>query len=372
MEKTELVNQNDLGRKYLLEVFDSGILDNWPGAQSMADKFQTEWAEFNESKFCALVTNGSHTLQLALEALNIGAGDEVIVPGLTWQATASAICDVNAIPILVDVNEDTLGINTKLIEKVITSKTKAIIPVHLYHRMANIDEILNIAKNHNLIDIEDAAHTHGSPWQEKSAGTFGTFGSFSCQSSKLMNSGEGGALLMQDEELYWKITNFTATHGGLEDVGIEDIEKDILAAQERMVKIAPHQQTWTFAYPCYCLFIGQGKKRQSFVPLIAKHFLAGRGQGESGFGNHPDFIDTACVWGIRVERMSGFEMIGLVEELTRTGLWVILAFHEINGDRLSVQREDYLMLLNYLKRKEETIWCVPVGTVAQKIIDTKK
>ena len=106
-------------------------------------------------------------------------------------------------------------------------------------------------------------------------------------------------------------------------------------------------------------------------PLIAKHFLAGRGEAEYGFGNHPEFIDIACVGGIRVERMSGFEMIGLVEELTWRGLWVILAFHDINGVRLSVQSEDFLLLLNYLKRNEKTIWTAPIRDVAQKIIDQK-
>jgi len=166
--------------------------------------------------------------------------------------------------------------------------------------------------------------------------------------------------------------NFTAKRGGLEDRTLEDIEDDILAAQEIIKTIAPQQKTWTFAYPCYCLFVGIGENRQSFVPIIAKNFLVGRGEAEYGFGNHPEFIDMACVGGIRVERMSGFEMIGLVEELTWQGMWVILAFHDINGDRLSVQSEDYLMLLNYLKRKEKTIWTAPVREVAQKILNKRK
>ena len=204
---SELISQPDLERKYLLQVYDSGVWDDWPGEKSMAAKFQEEWAAFNKSKFCTLLTNGTHALQVALETLDIGAGDKVIVPGLTWQATASAVCDVNAAPVLVDVDAETLCIDSKKVEEAITPRTRAIIPVHLYHRMADMDELLRIAKKHNLHIIEDCAHTHGSQWDGKGAGTLGTFGSYSFQSTKLMNSGEGGALLMQDEEHYWKVVS---------------------------------------------------------------------------------------------------------------------------------------------------------------------
>jgi len=207
LEKSELVSCKDLERKYLLETFESGIWDDWPEEQSMASKFQQEWAEFNNSKYCVLATNGTHTLQLALESLDIGFGDEVIVPGLTWQATASAVCDVNAVPVLVDVEADTLCIDPKLIEAAITPNTRVIIPVHLYHRMANMNEILRLADKHNLQVIEDTAHAHGSQWQGQSAGTLATFGSFSFQRSKLMNAGEGGALLMQGEKLFGKVNS---------------------------------------------------------------------------------------------------------------------------------------------------------------------
>ena len=207
LQKTSLKNHNDLARTYLLDAFDSGVWDDWPGVESMASAFQQEWADFNDSRFCALLTNGTHTLQVALETLDIGAFDEVIVPGLTWQATASAVCDVNAVPVIVDVDPETLCIDPKAVEAAITPKTRAIIPVHLYHRMADMDALLAIAKKHNLHIIEDTAHVHGSQWRGKSAGTIGTFGSFSFQRSKLMNAGEGGALLMQDEDLYWKVVS---------------------------------------------------------------------------------------------------------------------------------------------------------------------
>jgi dTDP-4-amino-4,6-dideoxygalactose transaminase len=190
-----------------LEVHESQVWDDWPEVESMAYQFQKEWAEFNQSKFCALLNNGTHTLQVALEALNIGYGDEVIVPGLTWQATASAVCNVNAIPVLVDVQSDTLCLDPHKVAAAITPRTRAIIPVHLYHRMVDMDELLSLAEKHRLHIIEDCAHTHGSQWDGKSAGTFGAFGSYSFQRSKLVNSAEGGALLMQDEDNYWKIVS---------------------------------------------------------------------------------------------------------------------------------------------------------------------
>ena len=197
----------DLERKYLLEVHESGVWDDWPGAKTMAAKFAKEWAAFNRSKFCALLTNGTHTLQVALETLDIGPGDEVIVPGLTWQATASAVCDVNAVPILVDADPETLCIDPAKAEAAITPRTRAIVPVHLYHRMADMDRLLKIARKHRLHVVEDCAHTHGSQWDGRGAGTLGDFGSYSFQRSKLITGGEGGCLLIQDEDYYWKVVS---------------------------------------------------------------------------------------------------------------------------------------------------------------------
>ncbi len=203
----ELVRRQDLERRYLLETYDSGVWDDWPGKKGMAARFAAEWAAFNRSPFCALLTNGTHTLQVALESLDIGAGDEVIVPGLTWQATASVVCDVNAVPVMVDIDPDTLCIDPRRIEEAITPRTRAIIPVHLYNRMADMDRIMRIARKHKLEVIEDCAHAHGSQWEGRGAGTIGAFGSYSFQNSKLMSGGEGGALLVRDEKLYWRVVS---------------------------------------------------------------------------------------------------------------------------------------------------------------------
>ncbi len=155
----------------------------------------------------------------------------------------------------------------------------------------------------------------------------------------------------------------------LESMTLAEIELNILAAQERLQTLAPHQRYWTFAYPCSCTFVGRGKNRQSYVPVVARHFLAGRTVGEYGFANAPALVDLACVWGLSVERMSGFEMIGLVEELTARGQWVILVFHEIDGQRLTVGSYDFRMLLAYLRRRDKEVWTAPVFAVAKRIAE---
>ena len=129
--------------KALIEVLNSGV---WSYNGPKEIEFNKDFAEFTGVKYAISAANGTVTLQMALEACGIGVGDEVILPGLTWQATAATIIDVNATPILVDVCEDTWCIDPKAIEKAITPRTKAIMPVHLYGSFADMDEILSFLK----------------------------------------------------------------------------------------------------------------------------------------------------------------------------------------------------------------------------------
>ncbi len=202
----------DLERAYLLEAYESGVWDDWPGVDSMAARFRREWAAFSGSAYCVLVTNGTHALQLALEALDIGVGDEVVVPGLTWQATAAAVCDVNAVPVLVDVDPETMCVEPAAAEEAITSRTKAMVAVHLYHRLADLDALVRVAEKHGLYLIEDCAHVHGSQWRGQAVGTFGVFGSFSFQSSKLVTAGEGGCCSCRRKSFSgrWKASGYVA------------------------------------------------------------------------------------------------------------------------------------------------------------------
>ncbi len=186
----------------LLQVLSSGV---WSYNGPKEVEFNQAYADFIGSKYCISAANGTVTLQLALEACGIGLGDEVIVPGLTWQATAAAVLDVNARPVFADVDRRTWCIDPQDVRAKISPATKAIIPVHLYGCMADMDSILAIAKEHALFVIEDCAHKHGGEWKEQKAGAIGDIGSFSFQLSKLLTAGEGGALTTSSAELWEKL-----------------------------------------------------------------------------------------------------------------------------------------------------------------------
>lgn len=186
----------------LLEVLHSGV---WSYNGPKEREFNKAFAQFIGAKYALSAANGTVTLQLALEACGVGFGDEVIVPGLTWQATAAAALDVNAVPVLVDVDPETWCIDPARIVEAITPRTKAIIPVHLYGSFADMDAIMDIAEAHGLRVIEDCAHKHGGQWRDKKAGSIGDIGSFSFQLSKLMTAGEGGALTTSDPQLAEKL-----------------------------------------------------------------------------------------------------------------------------------------------------------------------
>jgi L-glutamine:2-deoxy-scyllo-inosose/3-amino-2,3-dideoxy-scyllo-inosose aminotransferase len=155
-------------------------------------EFAEAFTTYQGAQYGLCCANGTVAIQLALEALDIGAYDEVIVPGMTWQATAAACIDVNAIPILVDVEPDTWCLDLDKAEAAITRKTKAIIVVHLYGCMADMTRLVKLCKKHNLYLIEDCAHQHGSFWKGKGVGSFGDVGTFSFQESKVLSCGEGG------------------------------------------------------------------------------------------------------------------------------------------------------------------------------------
>jgi L-glutamine:2-deoxy-scyllo-inosose/3-amino-2,3-dideoxy-scyllo-inosose aminotransferase len=190
------------------KVFDSKrftISGYWTGQPTFNQEFADRFARYNNARFCVPVMNGSMALVMALEALDIGFGDEVIVPALSWVATATAVLQVNAFPVMIDVDPETYCMDPELIEAKITGKTRAIIPVHLYGCMADMDRIKSVADRHNLFVIEDCAQTHGSVWKGKKAGTIGHIGAFSFEQSKVLTSGEGGCVVTDDKALYEKL-----------------------------------------------------------------------------------------------------------------------------------------------------------------------
>ena len=192
-------------RDHLLAVLESG---EWGGFNAKVHEFETAFARRHEAKHCIATTNGTTSLELALRVLDIGRGDEVIVPPYTFIATANAVRLTGATPVFVDIEPDTYNLDVEKMEKAISKRTKAVIPVHFAGLPVDMDELLPLAQQHNLAIVEDAAHAHGSTWQGQPMGTFGDIGSFSLQQSKNLTAGEGGMVITNDDELAVKIWSF--------------------------------------------------------------------------------------------------------------------------------------------------------------------
>lgn len=163
--------------------------------------FEREFAAFQGAKYGLAVVNGSVSLRLALLAVGIEAGDEVIVPPYTFLATATSVIEANAVPIFADIDPDTYCLDPDAFEAAISPRTRAVIPVHLGGQAADMDRLCAIAARHGIAVIEDAAHAHGGTYKGRGLGAIGDLGSFSFQASKNLNSGEGGAILTNSEEL---------------------------------------------------------------------------------------------------------------------------------------------------------------------------
>lgn len=170
------------------------------------EEFEEEYSKYIGVKHVVGVGSGTDALFLSIKALGIGKGDEVILPSFTFIATALAVSHNGATPVLCDIDPKTHSIDASLIEKKITKKTKAIIPVHLYGNPANMDEIMKIAKKHKLYVIEDAAQAHGAIYKNKKIGSIGDLACFSFYPSKNLGCyGDGGAVVTNDDKLAKKI-----------------------------------------------------------------------------------------------------------------------------------------------------------------------
>ena len=198
---------DDTERAGLMAVLERGA---WGGYDAAVAEFESAFAARHAARFCITTVNGTTTLETALRALDIGPGDEVIVPPITFVATAAAVRTVGATPVFADVELETWNLSIPAVEAAIGARTKAIIPVHFGGLPVDFDCLLPLAQRHNLFVIEDAAHAHGSSWNGQPVGALGVAGSFSFQASKNLTAGEGGALLTNDAELaerMWSIAN---------------------------------------------------------------------------------------------------------------------------------------------------------------------
>jgi len=163
-------------------------------------QFEKDFAKLIGTKHCVAMNSGTSALHVAMLLLNIKAGDEVIVPAMTFIATSWAVSYVGATPVFVDVDDATCNLDPKLVEKAITPRTKAIIPVHLYGHPADLDPLLAIAKKHNLAIVEDTAQAHCAKYKGRTVGTLGNMSEFSFYPGKNLGAaGEGGALCLDDD-----------------------------------------------------------------------------------------------------------------------------------------------------------------------------
>ena len=242
-------------KKYVLDCLDT----TWISSNGKyVNLLEEELAKFCDVKHAIVTCNGTVSLHLVLVALGLQPGDEVIVPNVTYIATANTVKYCGATPVFVDCEPDTWNIDPKKIEGKITSRTKGIMPVHLYGHPCDMDPIMELAKKHNLWVLEDAAEAHGAKYKGRVVGSIGTAGSFSLFGNKIITTGEGGFITTNDDELakririlraqgqsltqrYWftdvgfnyRMTNIAAA------IGLGQIEKvqDHLDARQRVASL---------------------------------------------------------------------------------------------------------------------------------------
>ena len=190
--------------KELLAVLHSGSW--WRGGfadetKSKVWQFEEAWAKYQDAKYCVAVTNGTQAIECALKSAGVEAGDEVLVPALTFVASATAIALVNAVPVFVDVDANSFNIDPDAMAAAITPRTRAAVIVHNGGYPADMDRIMRLARKHDLRIVEDSAHAHGSEWKKRRIGAIGDLGTFSFQMGKTLTCGEGGAVVTDNEEL---------------------------------------------------------------------------------------------------------------------------------------------------------------------------
>lgn len=185
--------------KYVTEAVSTGWISS---AGKYVTEFERQFAQYCGCEYGVAVCNGTVALHLALVALGIGPGDEVILPNFTMIATAFAVCYTGAIPVFVDADPDTWNVDVRRIEEKITDRTKAILPVHLFGMMCDMDAIEAIAKRHKLYVVEDAAESHGAEYKGRKAGSCSDLACFSFFANKNVTTGEGGMVVTNNRELY--------------------------------------------------------------------------------------------------------------------------------------------------------------------------
>lgn len=309
---------DDTERQALLKVLESRSWGGFPFPSPLAAEFGRRFAEYHGARFGIVCANGSVSLETALRAGGIKAGDEVIVPAYTWIATAACAVHVNAVPVFVDVSPKNYCMDPEALEAAITPRTRAVIPVHLGSSVADLDRILEIARKHDLLVIEDCAHAHGAMWRGKGVGSYGDFGSFSFQSSKLMTSGEGGAIITSNEVYAKKcmsLINCGRKEPGYDDFEgllfgwnnrLSDFQVAILLAQLQRLKEATKRRAEMYDYFCKLLHSEvrgiRVLERDPRITEIATYQVVMRYNREAYGGLHRDrFLEALRAEGVDLD-----------------------------------------------------------------------
>jgi dTDP-4-amino-4,6-dideoxygalactose transaminase len=201
----------------LLDTLHSG---KWyRGSGQMVSKFEQAYAQLTGARFCLATANGTSALFTSLNALGVEPGDEVVVPPYTFVATINVVLRQHALPVFVDTDLETFQMDARKVEAAISPQTRAIMPVHLGGSACDLDALLPIAAQHGIPLIEDACQAHLAEWKGRKVGTYGQVGCFSFQASKNLNSGEGGAILSNDEDLRERCYAFHNNGSGLKYIG---------------------------------------------------------------------------------------------------------------------------------------------------------
>lgn len=179
----------------LLSVLESGNWGGYPFPNKLAGEFAQKFADYHDAKYGCCVANGTIALVAALQAAGLRFGDEVIVPAYTWDGTAAAVLFAGGVPVFADIDPETYCLDADAARDAITPRTRAIIPVHLAMRFADMDAFIALARRHQLVVVEDCAHVHGGQYNHRGAGSMGDLGCFSFQSSKILTAGEGGIVI---------------------------------------------------------------------------------------------------------------------------------------------------------------------------------
>lgn len=237
--------------------------------------FEKSFASFIGTSHCIGCGNGTDALEIALKALDIGNGDEVIVPANSFIATSEAVTSVGARVVFVDSNTDTYTIDVSKIEERITSKTKAIIPVHLYGLPVEMDELMALAKHYNLRVIEDCAQAHAAEYKGKRIGTFGDFATFSFFPGKNLGAyGDGGAIVTNDERLALQ-AQMIANHGrvGKYDHDFEGRNSRLDGLQAAILSAKlPHLEQWTEHRRSNALYYSEVLKKLDLITPVAPEY----------------------------------------------------------------------------------------------------